>query len=167
MATNEKATLFDLAGALLELYDMADDPDVDAETWFDTVEAVEGELEDKADGYAAVRTRLKGDVAMLKAEEERIHARRAAIENNIKRLETRLQEMMELTGKTRFKTVLHSFVIQNNPPSVIIDDEKKIPKKYWIPQDPKLDKAAIKEILQNGISCEYAHLSQGRSLRIR
>lgn len=168
MATEKNtSTLYELTGAWLDLYDMADDPDVDAEVWFDTIEGLEGEIEDKADGYAKVMTQLKADAAALKAEEERLHARRSAIENNVQRMKDRLQQMMELTGKTKIKTTLFSYGIQANPPSVIIDDETKIPKKYWIPQDPKLDKAAIKEMLTNGITCEYAHLSQGRSLRIR
>ena len=160
-------SLHGLTGAWLELYAMADDPDMDPEVWFDTIEGLEGEIEDKADGYASVRMYLKGDVAALKAEEERIHARRVAVENNIKRMESRLQEMMEQTGKTKFKTLKYSFGIQNNPPSVIIDDESKIPHKYLIPQEPKIDKTAIKELLKSGITCEYAHLAQTRCLRIR
>lgn len=167
MANERKATLYELTGAWLDLYDMADDPDMDADMWFDTIEGLECELEFKADGYAKVIAQLNADAQAIKEQEDRLYNRRKTIENRIKSMKDRLQGMMEVTGKTKFKTALFSYGIQNNPPSVIIDDEKKIPKKYWIPQDPKLDKAAIKDMLQNGISCEYAHLSQGRSLRIR
>ena len=168
MATEKNtSTLYELTGAWLDLYDMADDPDVDADVWFDTIEGLEGEIEDKADGYAKVMTQLKADAAALKAEEERLHARRSAIENNVQRMKDRLQQMMELTGKTKIKTTLFSYNLQANPPSVVIDDESKIPHKYLIPQDPKIDKTAIKELLKSGITCEYAHLAQSRGLRIR
>ena len=162
-----KATLYDLTGAWMELYDMADDPDVDADTWIDTIEGLEGEIEDKADGYAKVITQLTADSLAIKDEEDRLYARRRTIENRIKSMKDRLQQMMELTGKTKFKTPLFSFGIQKNIPSVVIDDEAKVPKRFWIEQDPKLDKVAIKELLKGGITCDYAHLEQSQSLRIR
>lgn len=164
---NEKATLYDLTGEWLELYDMADDPDMDPDMWFDTIEGLEGEIENKADGYAKVIAQLNADAAAIKAEEERLYGRRKTIENRVAAMKGRLQQMMELTGKTKFKTALFSFGIQKNPASVVIDDESKIPAKYWIAQEPKLDKASIKELLKGGISCEFAHLEQGESLRIR
>lgn len=164
---DRKSTLYELTGEWLDLYDMADDPDVDADTWFDTMEAVEGELEDKADGYAKVIAQLNADTLAIKDEEERLYNRRKTIENRIKYMKDRLQQMMELTGKTKFKTPLFSFGIQKNLPSVVIDDEAKVPKRFWIEQDPKLDKVAIKELLKGGITCDYAHLEQSQSLRIR
>jgi hypothetical protein len=164
---NEKATLYDLTGEWLELYDMADDPEMDADMWFDTIEGLEGEIEDKADGYAKVIAQLNADAAAIKAEEERLYGRRKTIENRVASMKSRLQQMMELTGKTKFKTTLYSFGIQKNPASVVIDDESKVPAEFWIAQDPKLNKSAIKELLSTGEICEYAHLEQGQSLRIR
>ena len=164
---DKKSTLYELTGEWLELYDMADDSDIDADTWFDTMEAVEGELEDNADGYAKVIAQLNADTLAIKGEEERLYNRRKTIENRIKYMKDRLQQMMELTGKTKFKTPLFSFGIQKNIPSVVIDDEAKVPKRFWIEQDPKLDKVAIKELLKGGITCDYAHLEQSQSLRIR
>ena len=41
-----------------------------------------------------------------------------------------------------------------------------IPKEYYIPQDPKLDKTAIKKFLKDN-EVSWAHLQQGESLRIR
>lgn len=165
--SERNATLYDLTGAWLDLYDMADDPDVDAEVWFDTIEGLEGEIEDKADGYAKVITQLTADSLAIKDEEDRLYNRRKTIENRIRNMKDRLQQMMELTGKTKFKTPLFSFNIQNNPASVVIDDESKVPKRFWIQQEPKLDKQAIKELLKDGITCDYAHLMQTQGLRIR
>ena len=162
-----KATLYELTGAWLDLYEMADDPDMDPDTWFDTIEGLEGMLEDKADGYAKVIAQLNADAAAIKAEEERLYARRKTIENRTQAMKMRLQEMMEITGKTKFKTTLYSFGIQKNPASVVVDDYSKVPAEYWIEQDPKLNKSALKEFLSTGEACDYAHLEQGESLRIR
>ena len=167
----KKSTLYDLTGEWLDLYDMADDPDMDADVWFDTIEGIEGEIEDKADGYAKVIAQLNADAVAIKAEEDRLYSRRKTIENRINNMKSRLQAMMELTGKTKFKTPLFSFSVQKNPASVVIDNEALIPDAYWIPQEPKLDKAAIKEALKSEDEVPLwegvAHLAQTESLRIR
>lgn len=166
----KKSTLYDLTGEWLDLYDMADDPDMDADVWFDTIEGLEGEIEDKADGYAKVIAQLNADAAAIKAEEDRLYSRRKTIENRVNNMKSRLQSMMELTGKTKFKTPLFSFGIQNNPASVIIDEMyiENIPEEYLIQQDPKIDKAKLKEDLKAGKDLDgIAHLAQTQSLRIR
>lgn len=160
------STIYELTGEWLQLYEMSDDPGIDPEVIADTMEAIEGEIEKKAEGYAAVITQLNSDASGIASELERLTARKRTIENNVKRMKDNLQNAMELTGKTKFKSGLFSFSIQNNPPSVIIDSEK-IPKKYLIPQEPKIDKAAIKEHLKAGEKLKFAHLEQGRSLRIK
>lgn len=163
-----ESTMFDLVGNWLTVYDMADDPEVNEDAFFDTLEAIEGEIEDKADGYAAVIARLKSDSGMIKEQESRLKARREAIENSIARMKYRLEEMMRLTGKTKIKTTYWSFGIQKNAPSVVLDTED-IPAEFLIPQPAKVDKNAIKEALKNDESSlkGIAHLEQTESLRIR
>jgi hypothetical protein len=60
-----------------------------------------------------------------------------------------LQEAMELTGKTKFKTDLFSFGIQKNAPSVVIDaaDIRDIPEDYLKFKEPEVDKTAIKNAI--------------------
>ena len=47
---------------------MMEDPELDPQTLADTMEAVEGELEIKAENYAKVMKNLEADVAGIKAE---------------------------------------------------------------------------------------------------
>lgn len=166
MAKNT-ASLYELTDEYLTVLEMAEDPDVDPEVFSDTLEGLGGEIEIKADGYAKVMKALESQAAGIKAEEARLGARRKTLEANVERMKRSLEQAMILTGKTKFKTELFSFGIQKNPASVVIDDESKIPEEFWIPQDPKLDKAGIKEMLKTGEACDYAHLEQSESLRIR
>ena len=53
------SSLYQLTEQYQELLSMALDPDVDPEALADTMEAIEGEFEDKADGYAKVMKELK------------------------------------------------------------------------------------------------------------
>ena len=164
----EKTTLFDLVGAFQRLYYMADDPDTDPQAFFDTMEGIELEIEDKADGYARVIAKLNGEAKAIKEQEDRLYNRRKAIESNIKRLKENLQDAMEITGKTKFKTALFSFGIQNNPASLVLDTEDMdaVPSIY-IKTIREFDKAAIKDAINNGENIEFAHLVQTKGLRIR
>jgi hypothetical protein len=154
----------------MNLLTMAEDPDIDPEAFADTLAGIEGAIEDKADGYAKVIRTLEGDAAACDAESKRLRNKKQIIENNIKRMKSALQYAMEATGKTKFKTALFSFGIQKNPAAVVMDEGyiENIPERFLIPQDPVIDKKAIKEALKNGEDLEgIAHLEQGESLRIR
>ena len=160
-------TLYELTGQWLALYEMADDPEINPQTWADTMESVEGEIEQKAEGYAMVMAQIAGDMAAIKEQEKRLHARYKTLESRMESMKAHLETAMRVTGKTKFKTTLFSFNIAKNPPSAAIDDESKIPAGWWIPQQPKLDKEGILRWLKDGNTCDWAHIAQGESLRIR
>lgn len=163
-------TLYELTTEYMELLAMLEDPDVDDELIADTLEGIDGELEVKADGYARVMRQMDADAKAIKAEEERLANRRKSLENRAANLKGRLQQMMEITGKVKFKTELFSFGIQKNPAAVVIDEQyiENIPEEYLIRQDPKIDRAKLKEDLKAGKDLDgIAHLEQTESLRIR
>ena len=163
-------TLYELTEDYMNLLELAEDPDIDEQAFTDTLEGIEGALEDKAEGYAKVIRTLEGDAAACDAESKRLRNKKQTIENNIKRMKAALQYAMQATGKTKFKTALFSFGIQKNPAAVVIDEGyiKNIPDRFLIPQDPQIDKKAIKEALKAGEDLEgIAHLEQTESLRIK
>ena len=161
------STLYELTNDYLTLLDMAEDPDVEEDVLRDTMEGIEGEIEIKADGYARVMKQLAATSANLEYEEKRLMNRRKTIDRNIKRMKQALQDAMVATGKPKFKTDLFSFTIRKNPASVVIDRETSIPPEFLIPQDPKIDKKAIKAAIDRGDDITFAHLEQCESLIIR
>ena len=163
------AALYELTNDWLRLMELAEDPEVDLEVLDATLEGLDYEIEAKADGYAKVIQELAAEAEKLKKEIDRMTARKKTIENRIAHLRDNLKHAMELTGKEKFSTLLFGFNIQNNPPSLVIDNPEKIPKKFLIPQPAKPDNAAIKEMLKEkkGNKTPWAHLEVGRSLRIR
>lgn len=158
-------TLYELTGQYLELLDMAED--VDAETLADTLEAIGGEIEDKADNYAKVIRNIEGDVQKVKSEIDRLTAKKQTMENNVRRIKESLQASMMATGKTKFKTQLFSFGIQKNPASVQIKEGAKVPAQFYKQPEPVLDKTALKNYLKENGAQDYAELVQTESLRIR
>ena len=164
-------TLYELTNDYMELLQMAEDPDIDEQAFADTLEGIEGALEDKADGYAKVMRMLEADAKGIRAEEDRLSARRKTIENNIKRMKQSLQYAMEATGKTKFKTQLFSFNVQNNPASVVMDEQdiENIPERFLKYKDPDIDRKAIKDAIKAGDedAMAIAHMEQTKGLRIR
>lgn len=164
------AKLYEITEDLMKLYEMASDPEVDAEVLADTIEAVEGELEAKADGYAKVMAQIDGDIATLKAEIDRLQARKKTMENSKERIKKALESAMIATGKTKFKTDLFSFGIQKNPPALKIAEDvdiNSIPPEYIVFADPTIDKNKVKEAIKGGAEFEWAHMESSEGLRIR
>lgn len=163
------STLYELTADWLALMEMAEDPDIEEDVFIDTLEGIEGEIEIKADGYAKVIRQLEHDAEACAVEAKRFTEKKKFIENKIDRMKKSLQGAMELTGKTKFKTELFSFNVQNNPVSVVVEvDIDKIPKKYLKPADPTVDKKLLKEDLKAGVELDgVAHLVQTRGLRIK
>lgn len=160
-------TLYEMTEDYKYLLSLAEDPDTDPEVLADTLEAMDGEIEYKADGYAKVIRQLEYDSAALDSEMKRIRNRKTSLDRNIIRMKQALKDSMEAIGKTKFKTELFSFGIQKNKASVVIDDWKLLPPDFLKVQDPVPDKTAIYECLRDGFELNGAHLEQTTSLRIR
>lgn len=160
-------TLYELTDNFRQVLEMAQDPNIDEQAIIDTLEAIGGEIEYKADGYAKVIKELDADSEKLTAEITRLTERKKTLQNNIKKMKELLTNAMIMTGKTKFKTDLFSFSVGKNPPALVIDNSAIIPAEYYVEQEPKLDNGKIKEELKNGVQLDFAHLEQTEGVRIR
>lgn len=159
--------MYELTADYMTVLSMATDGETPPDAIADTLEAIGGEIEIKAENSAVIMQELNSEVAKLDAEIKRLTARKNALETNAGAIKQRVYNAMKSTKKEKFKTTLFSFSIKKNPPKLVIDDETKIPKKYFIPQPAKIDNAAIKAELTAGKKCKYAHIEQGESLTIK
>ena len=162
-------TIYELTEEMQRLFDLAEDGEVDAQIFADTLEGVEYEFEDKAEQYAVVTKSLQGQADMLKAERDRLSAKIAQLEGNAERCKRTLESAMIATGHRKFKTRLYSFGIQKNAPSLSDVDESKVPKEFWVQHAPTIDRrallAAVKEDPEK--YKDIATLKQTESIRIR
>lgn len=157
--------LYELAQNYAQLLEMADDMESDA--LVDTLEALQGEIEEKAENIAKLIKNLEADAKIIKEEEQRLAERRRAIEAKVERLKAYLQEQLEVAGLQKVKRPTITVAIQANPPSVEIADEKLISSEFMIPQPAKIDKKAILERLKNGEIIPGCSLKQTKGVRIR
>lgn len=160
------ASLFDLSTDYQQLYDLIAEQE-DEQILKDTLASINDAIEDKADGYVAVIKTLEGDNKAIDEEIKRLRQRKTSNQNGVKRLKESLQEVMEQTGKEKFKTALNTYSIANNPPILDITDESLIPKQYYIEQQPKLDKKELLKVVKDGLEIKGVELKQSRSLRVR
>ena len=161
-------TLYELTGQWQQLLEWAEGGEVDEQTLTDTLESLEGEIEDKADGYAKVLQQLKADSEAIKAEVDRLTERKRTIESRILRLKESLMTAMQTTGKTKIQTQLFRFSIVKNPAAVVLDAGiGAIPDEYITQPAPQINKAAIKDALKNGATFSFAHLEQSEGIRIK
>ena len=160
--------LYELKENWKQVADMLYEEEIDEQCILDTLESIEGEIEDKADNYAIVIKELLADAKICKDEKQRLENRQKSFENRATLLKTKLEEVMRETGKTKFKTAKFSFGIQKNgglAPLWITEDINIIPEPF-IKKEP--DNTKIRQALEEGKELAFAHYEErGESLRIR
>lgn len=163
-------SIYQLTEEYADVLNMLYDGEAEEQVILDTLEGLDGEIEDKADNYAKLIKTLLADAEILKGEEERLYSRRKSLEERARRLKETLQANLEFIGKTKFKTTLFTFSVAANggkQPLTITENLDEIPGKYLIPQPPKVNTDAIRELLENR-EVEWAKFEpRGKSLRIR
>lgn len=161
--------LYEIAQEYMQLCEIVEDTDVDEQVFEDTLAGIEAELEEKADAYAVILANLDNDTEKIDKEIERLTKMKKILKSRSDFLKRNLTNTMLLMNKKKFKTDIHSYSISKNAPSLNILDEAKIPEKYMIAQEPKLDRKALLSDAKanpeefNGI----AETKQTESLRIR
>ena len=163
-------TLYELTEQWKALLDMAEDEEVDTIALKDTFDAIEGSIEEKAEGYAIVSRELDAEIDKLKKEEERLRNRRKAIEGKKDMLYTNLFKAMKVIGKTKFKTEHFTFAIQKNggiAPVIWIKPEVEIPEDFKV-ITVNLDKKRMYDYIMETGDTQYAFLGErGERLTIR
>lgn len=167
------SSLYELTNEYKSIYEQMDDPDVDEESFLEMLSLINEDIHDKAENYAKVIRSAEGDLENLKSEIDRLTKKKKAVDGHITRMKEALQSAMEITGEKKFTTPLFSFNIQKNPATCEFDtdDISKIPEKYHIKQEDKIDKKAVIADLKNKKEAVklkgIAHLIQNESLRIK
>lgn len=161
------SNIYNITGEFLQLLEMAQDEEIDKETIQDTLESVQMEFDDKADAYANIMTALSVDSNGIKAEIDRLKARKNAIDKNIENMKKALENAMQAINRPKIKTLTHTFYIGKNTPSVNIIDNDAVPKKFLIPQPDQVDKKGIAAYLKANGPAPWAELVQTETLKIR
>ena len=153
-----KNSIFDISGEMMELYNMATDPEVDPQVFADTLEALKGELEVKSTGYVQVIKQM--DMEAKQAEEvSKMFADKAKVrKNNIKRMKEALQFVMEAHSMDSMPAGAFTIKLQKNGGVAPLEITGEVPQNMTkVIVEPDNDK--IREYLKDN-ECDWAHLGE-------
>lgn len=167
------ASLYELTGELLELQSMASDPDTDPQALADTLEGVQYEFEQKAEGYCKVIKQLESDAKAYKDAADGFKRKQEACENSVKRMKEAVKQAMIQTGhddKVGLVAGLFKLKVAGNGGVKPLNITGEVPKEF-IKMVPQNDTEAIRKFLESldeNDSCAWANLGdRGTHLSIK
>ena len=163
--------LFQIADIYLQDLDKLSDLDLPEEVVRDTIEGLQGDMQEKCTNVAAFIRNTESLAEQIKQAEQAMAARRKALESRADRIRQYLLDNMQRTGITKIESPYFKIAIAKNPPSVVVDDEDTLkfahPEFVKVVTTESLDKAAIKEAIKAGQIVEGAHLVQAERVSIK
>lgn len=161
------STLYELNKKWQEVADMLSDPEADGKLIFDTLESIEGEIEDKAENCGKVIVELKTLQEAADKEIKRLQERNRILNNREKRIREMIMQSMKIQGKTKLSTNLFSFSIAKNGGKQKLSIIGDVPEEYT-KTIIENDTDKIRQALQEGKELTFAKLEEkGENLRIK
>lgn len=161
------STLYNLTSDYENILNMLYDENIDEQMILDTLESIEGEIEDKADGYAKIIKELEAKKNAREEEAKRLTDSAKVFKNRVNTLKQNLFNSMKQTGKTKFETNLFSFNIVKNGGKQTLTIDGEVTKEYTKTVIEN-DTDKIRQALESGKNLPFAHLEpRGESLRIK
>lgn len=126
-------SLYELKNEYLKALDFLTDPEneIDAITCADTMEALDGALDDKLLNVGRFISTIEAEAEAIEAVELRMRNRRQTLENKAGWLRDYLQTSMHVTGHDNLKAPDIAIKLARLPASVIVTDEILIPTQFW------------------------------------
>lgn len=168
-------SLYEINQTYKSFLDQIASGDIPEEAIADTLEALDGEFDAKADDIACYIKQLLSDAQAIKAESENLAERAAAKKRKADSLQNYLYQQMKVRGKDKLETTRNVLKIRKNPPSVQIDDEAAFigwaqtehKTDFLTIKDPTVNKTAVKEALKAGMEIPHAQLVSSEKLTIK
>ena len=163
--------LYELAQQHRELEALADTTDdLPPEVIRDTLEALEGTIQQKAISVAAFVANVEANAEMVEGAAKALAARAARMRRRGDQVRAYLLFNLQATGITKIESPEFTIALRNNPESVRLADGVELPEEFLVQQPappPKPDKKALKDALKAGRLIDGAWLESGQRVEIR
>lgn len=146
-----------------------------AQAWFDTLDGMEFDIQNKAEAVAIYIKSIAAEADSIKAEETRLRTRRQAKEKAVERMKKYLMECMEAAKLKKIDMPRAVISIRNNAEAVEITDEAKFID--WAQENsrddllkysaPEIRKTFVKQDLKADKGIPYARLTRSQSVIIK
>lgn len=168
--SNVLTPLYELVAYRNELETLADSGEIPPEQIADTLNALEGDIQEKAVAVAMFSRNLEATAEAIREAAKAMLTRAERVQRRAESVQQYLLYNMQAAGITKIEAPQFVLAVRKNPPAVIVDDEAQIPADFMVqpaPPPPRPDKTAIKRELQAGHAVPGAHLLQSERLEIR
>jgi len=161
------SNIFEITNDYETVLNMLYDENVDEQMILDTLESIDSEFDDKADGYAKIIKKLEYKKNAKREEGMRLIQESKVLDKRINVLKQNLFNSMKRIGKTKFTTNLFSFNITKNGGQQKITIDGEVPEEYT-KTIIENDTDKIRQALEEGQILPFARLEpRGESLRIK
>lgn len=166
-------TLYQIASEYRDAANTLAELDIDEQTLADTLESISGDLTAKSQNVAFVIRNIESSVEQINVAVEHMKARAQALEKRADRIREYLLQNMLMAGVQKIECPYFKLSVRENPPKVIVDDERQIPMAYMAdpppppPPAPKPDKKLIAQALKDGHDVPGCRLERGKRVEIK
>lgn len=161
--------LYELSNNVIGLRDMLDDEMIDDQTFLDTLEGIEGEIEAKTENLLKFEREILADVSAIDAEIKRLTRIKSARQNRAKALREYLRFNMDRSGITKIASPMFTATLKAPSKVLVVENEDEIPEEYWrVKTTRSLDRKAVLDALKEGVEIPGATIGESkRALLVR
>lgn len=165
--------LYELTADYLALLNAIDNDEIPEEAIADTLEAITGEIEVKADSIACILKSLDAEIAAIKAEEAKLAQRRKQKEKTLEKVKKYLADTLLFAGIDKIETARNKITFRKSESVEVADTSAFI---LWAQKNrddlltygaPTINKTAIKSALKDGIEIVGAELRVNQNIQIK
>lgn len=166
-------TLYELTDRWRALEALADSDELPPDVIRDTLDALEGELQEKATNVAMFIRNLESTADQIDAAAAKMKQRAERLRKRGESLNAYLLLNMQVTGITKIESPWFTLAVRKNPPAVVIDDASQIPEAYLRTPEPAPppvsapDKKAIAAAFKDGEDVPGCHIFVGERLEVK
>lgn len=163
-------TLYQLSEQYRSLERLADSDELPPEVIRDTLDALSGELDDKAVSVAHFVRNLEEAAESIQRAAAAMTVRADRLRDRATSLREYLLFHMQATNKTRIDSVYFTLAVRTNPPAVVVDDESAVPAQFKVQPPapaPRLDRTMIAAHLKAGDTVPGCHIVTRQRLEIK
>lgn len=155
--------LYELTNAVIGLRAMIDDESIDEQTFLDTLESIEGEIEVKAENLLKFERELLADVDAVNNEIKRLQRIKTARANRAAALREYLRLNMLNSGIDKIACPFFSITLKKAAPILVVEDDSLIPKRYFeVVTTRKLKRKELLDDLKAGKGIKGASIGESK-----
>ena len=163
--------LYELTADYVSILEAIENGDIPEEAIADTLDAITGEINEKADSIACVLKNLDAEISAIKAEEDRLAYRRKAKQAAYERLETYISETLRSANIDKLETARNKITFRRS--EKVFCSEEFLQYAIETRSDlltypsPKPSLSAIKDALKQGEDIPGAMLQTSYNIQIK